>query len=277
VDLHPRQLQVLSLCSGAGGLDLGLRLAVPDSRVVAAVEGEAYAADLLVRRMEEGFIHPAPVWSDVRTFDGTLWRGKIHCITAGYPCQPFSLSGLRKGEDDPRHLWPHIARIIREVEPERCFIENVVGHLSLGFETVVADLQAMDYAVAAGLFTAEEVGASHQRERLFILANSKNAERRKWSCRRIDLEELDNGLQPCGEEGSGRTELSSEEMDSIWPPRPDELERWKRTRHDLEPSLCGTTHGLANRMDRIHVLGNGVVPLVAAHAWTVLETSFLEN
>jgi DNA (cytosine-5)-methyltransferase 1 len=268
---------VLALCSGAGGLDLGLKIAVPEARCVAYVEGEGYAASLLVRRMEEGHIPPAPVWDNVRTFDGKPWRGKVHCITAGYPCQGFSLSGKRLGEDDPRYLWPHIARIIREVQPQRCFFENVVGHLSLGFETVVNDLQAMGYRVAAGLFTAEEVGSSHQRERLFILADSQNTEWGQRGGSRIDVEKLDDGVQPAGQEGSSGPELRSEEVDSVWPPRPDELDRWKQARHDLKPSVCGVANGLAHRMDRIHVLGNGVVPLGAANAWHVLEASFLEN
>jgi DNA (cytosine-5)-methyltransferase 1 len=272
-----QRMHVLSLCSGAGGLDLGLKIALPESRCICFVEGEAYAADLLVGRMEKGMLYEAPIYSDVRTFDGKPWRGLVHCITAGYPCQPFSLAGKRQGTDDPRHLWPHIARIIREVQPQRCFFENVVGHLSLGFETVVNDLQAMGYRVAAGLFTAEEVGSSHQRERLFILADSQNPEWGQRCCGGIDVEELDDGLQPAGKEGSGRPELSSEEVDSVWPPRPDELDRWKRARHDLKPSLCGMADGLAHRMDRIHVLGNGVVQFGSGHAWTVLEASFLEN
>ena len=90
----------------AGGLELGLRLAVPDAHAVCYVEGEAYVASLLVAHMEAGRLDPAPVWSDVRTFDGTSWRGTVDCITAGYPCQPFSIAGRKRAEQDPRHLWP---------------------------------------------------------------------------------------------------------------------------------------------------------------------------
>ena len=94
-------------------------------------------------------------------------RGRL---TAGYPCQPFSVAGKRRGADDPRHLWPHVARIIGEVEPPFVFLENVAHHLRLGFPEVASGLVGMGYRLAAGLFTAAEVGAPHKRERLFILA-----------------------------------------------------------------------------------------------------------
>ena len=112
----------------------------------------------------------APVWSDVKTFDPNPWRGCVDIITAGYPCQPFSIAGAKRAEKDPRHLWPFIREIVRTIEPRICFFENVSHHLRLGFEQVHDDLRSMGYSVAAGLFTAEEVGAPHRRERLFILA-----------------------------------------------------------------------------------------------------------
>src|SRR5690606_37012284 len=101
---------------------------------------------------------------------GRPWRGAVDIVTAGYPCQPFSVAGKRRGADDPRHLWPHVARIIGEVEPPFVFLENVAHHLRLGFPEVAAGLVGMGYRLAAGLFTAAEVGAPHKRERLFILA-----------------------------------------------------------------------------------------------------------
>lgn len=162
--------RVLSLCSGVGGLDLGLKLAMPTSRTVAYMEIEAYACEILVKRMQEKILDPAPLWSDIKSFDGKPWRGKVDIITGGYPCQPFSVAGKKLGEKDPRHLWPHVRRIVSEIEPMLCFFENVGGHLQLGFEQVHDDLQGLGYKVKAGLFTAEEVGAPHRRERLFILA-----------------------------------------------------------------------------------------------------------
>ncbi len=168
MDLRP--FTILSLCAGVGGLDLGLRVAQPNARTVCFVEIEAYAAAILATRMEQDALDQAPVWTDLRTFDGTPWRGLVDCITAGYPCQPFSVAGKQLGDKDPRHLWPDVFRVVREIDPPLCFFENVPGHLRLGFQQVHDDLRSLGYRVKAGLFTAEEVGASHKRERLFILA-----------------------------------------------------------------------------------------------------------
>ena len=165
----------ISLCAGAGGLDLGLHIAVPEYRTVAYVERESYAAATLVARMEDAALDRAPVWDDVATFDGRPWRGLVDIIHGGYPCQPFSVAGRQLGNKDPRHLWPHIARIVSEIQPPLCFFENVSGHLRLGFEQVHDDLRQMGYCVKAGLFTAEEIGAPHRRERLFILAYTESA------------------------------------------------------------------------------------------------------
>lgn len=161
---------VLSLCAGGGGLDLGLRLAVPDARTVCYVENEVTACGVLVSNMEAERLDPAPIWTDLLTFDGKPWRGVVDWVIGGYPCQPFSNAGKRLGADDPRHLWPHVARIVADVAPRFCFFENVGAHLRLGFREVARDLQGMGYAVAATLSTASEVGAPHGRERLFILA-----------------------------------------------------------------------------------------------------------
>jgi len=170
VDLHP--FRILSLCSGVGGIELGFKLAEPTSRTVCYVEIEAFACEILARRMEEKRLDAAPVWTNLKTFDGRPWRGKVDCITGGYPCQPFSVAGKKLGTNDPRHLWPDIKRLITEIEPPICFFENVSNHLRVGFEEVANDLRQMGYQIKAGLFTAQEVGAPHQRERLFILAYS---------------------------------------------------------------------------------------------------------
>ncbi|MCA3642504.1 MAG: DNA cytosine methyltransferase, partial [Methylobacterium sp.] len=160
----------LSLCSGAGGLDLGLAIAIPGYRAVGHVERETFAAATLVARMEDASLDQAVIWDDVATFDGHPWRGAVDIVTAGYPCQPFSVAGKRRGADDPRHLWPHVARIIGEIKPPFVFLENVAHHLRLGFPEVASGLVGMGYRLAAGLFTAAEVGAPHKHERLFILA-----------------------------------------------------------------------------------------------------------
>jgi len=167
-----RTFRILSLCSGVGGIELGFKLAVPKSRTVGYIENEAFACAILKARMQDKILDQAPIWTDLRAFDGKPWRGKVDCLTGGYPCQPFSVAGKKLGEKDPRHLWPEIKRLISEIEPPICFFENVGGHLRLGFEQVANDLSELGYKVKAGLFTAQEVGAPHKRERLFILAYS---------------------------------------------------------------------------------------------------------
>lgn len=161
---------VLSLCSGVGGLDIGFALGTfGRNRTICYVEREAYTCALLAKRMAEKTLDEAPIWTDVHTFDGRPWRGIVDSICGGYPCQPFSTAGKRHGANDPRHLWPSIVRIIEEIQPRIVFFENVSGHLTLGFDTVCQDLERLGFNVAAGLFSAAEIGAPHERQRLFIV------------------------------------------------------------------------------------------------------------
>src|SRR5690554_5116869 len=95
-----RSCNILSICAGVGGLELGIRIAEPGARGVAYVEREAAAAASLVASMEAGWFHPAPVWSDARTFDGRRWRGCVDIVTSGDPCQGNSVAGKRRGELD---------------------------------------------------------------------------------------------------------------------------------------------------------------------------------
>ncbi len=161
---------IIELCAGYGGLGLGLTLALGETRVKCYVEREISVARQLVARFQDGSLAPADIWSDVKTFDGRPHRGQTDILCAGYPCQPFSCAGKQLAEKDPRHLWPHVARIVREAQPDQVFLENVDAHLRLGFYEVARELQAMGYRIAAGLFSAEEVGLPHRRLRLFALA-----------------------------------------------------------------------------------------------------------
>ena len=370
----------LSLCSGAGGIDLGLTLALPGYRTVGHVERETYAAATLVARMADAALDQAVIWDDIATFDGTPLRGAVDLVSAGYPCQPFSVAGKRRGADDPRHLWPHVARIIGEVEPPFVFLENVAHHLRLGFPEVASGLVGMGYRLAAGLFTAAEVGAPHRRERLFILAIREGdeladparllwdpvewrepdgivapladakGERQREPADETDAiagsgqardESRDNGgdvanaadrqlSQPgrCAEtregagwdgpgladaDGDGRREAErgqsqigrsdpcQPDVDDAdrarsqgrgddagehagerpaWPPGPHDADGWQRylrSAPDAEPAIRRGADGLAHRVDRLRLCGNGVVPLVAAHALRTLAHQLLEG
>jgi len=159
----------ISLCAGIGGLDLGIKRVFPSVRTIAYVEREISACEILGSQMEKGNLDLAPIWTDVKTFPADSFRGKVDIVSGGYPCQPFSVAGQRRGTEDPRHLWPYIARIVDVIRPRICVFENVRGHVRLGLSDVLADLRGLGYRVRAGIFAASEVGAPHRRERVFIL------------------------------------------------------------------------------------------------------------
>ncbi len=164
-------LNYISLCAGGGGLDLGFDFACERARAVCYVEREAFAAAHLVAAIKQGLMAPAPLWSDVTTFNGRPWRGVVDFVIGGIPCQPHSAAGKRLGEDDERDLWSDARRIIVQSGAWGVLIENVEGMLSSGgARRVRRDLQRLGFIVEGGLFSAEEVGATHQRNRLFILA-----------------------------------------------------------------------------------------------------------
>lgn len=284
----------ISLCAGVGGLDLGLHLAEPGYRTVGYVERNSFAAATLVARMADASLAAAPVWDDLRSFDGQPWRGRVHIVSAGYPCQPFSLAGDRRGEDDPRHLWPEVARIVAEVGPEWCFFENVPGHLSLGLQDVARDLQGMGYRVAACVVSAAEVGASHLRDRLFILAHADvqklgqhglpdpqpgraEADEGRAAIWQTDGAE-ERGLQLDRPVGSDAGDGLDSAFPGIFPPLPGAFAKWGALladRPDLKPGIQRLDDGLATRMDRTAAAGNGVVPLAAARAWRMLRAELL--
>lgn len=172
-------LHVLSICSGVGGLDLGVHRAFARAgfraRTVCYVEREAFAASVLVSRMEEGALDPAPVWSDLTTFDPGPWAGVVDCIAGGIPCQPFSVAGKKREHADERHLWPYVERFAQVLRPRFVLIENVGGHLARGTPDVARSLRAMGYEAAATLWRASDIGAPHRRERIFILGVASGA------------------------------------------------------------------------------------------------------
>ena len=299
---------------------------MPSLRTVAACEIEAFAIANLVAKMEAGLMDPAPIWPNLKTFPWECFRQKVDLLSGGYPCQPFSSAGQRKGKDDPRHLWPWIADGIGIVRPTVCFFENVEGHVSLGLSAVISDLEELGYKVAWGIFSASEVGAPHQRKRVFILAHrndeglegwvgsilrectgelfvgksgacwpSRPGERQYgWEPPRVvaDSHRVDRSAQAEGREhdrqaGSASEELgdamlsrSSSKRSSGW----EQGGPWKPSiERQTQPPLGGDADGAAggldyaqlyvstdNRTDELRLLGNGVVPIQAALAFTTL-------
>lgn len=281
----------VALCAGAGGLELGLHLAEPDYRTVGWVEREPFAVEVLKARMRDGGLDDAPIWNDVKTFDGRPWRGKVDILTAGYPCQPFSSAGFRRGAEDPRHLWPSIARILAEMRPRRVFVENVVGHLSLGFDVVCRDLQGLGFRVAAGVFSGLEVGASTARARIFVVADADGSAQRQPSAdstraqrasvqaypRRVaDQEHLGRRARVVDGARDRSRGWRRAPIAGVFPPGPGELlawEAWLKLRAGTEPAIPRSDDGMAGWVDRARLAGNGVMPLVAAHAYRTLSAA----
>lgn len=126
----------LALFAGAGGGLLASKW-LEGFRVVCYVERDPYCVTIIKARIQDKLLDDAPIWDDVQTFDGKPWYGVVDRITAGFPCQPFSVAGKRKGEKDDRNLWPATIRIINEVRPQWCLLENVRGLLSSGYVQVI--------------------------------------------------------------------------------------------------------------------------------------------
>ena len=193
----------ISLCSGYEGIGLGIKRVLPNIRAVAYCEREIYAIENLVEKIESGLLEPAPIFTDVCSFPWEEYS-KIMAdgiISFGFPCQPVSCAGKRKATEDERWLFDIIADGIKLLKPRICFVENVEGLLSAKmrkngtdvysvFGHCVERLDSLHSRVEAGLFSAAEVGAPHQRKRVFIMAQrSGEGLPRHWGFEQIGLSE----------------------------------------------------------------------------------------
>jgi len=236
------------------------------------VEREAACVEILATRMEEGSLDPAPVWSDARTFDGLAWRGAVDIIAAGYPCQPFSTAGKRKGADDPRHLWPDIKRIIGEVRPGAVVLENVKGHVRLGLSEVLEDLHELGFDAEWGVFSAAQAGAPHRRERLFLVAHRHGF---LDKLRRVpgELQRPEGCVQGEGVSQRDASDGCVQGNANPWPLGPDG--DWTGVPEECypatEPDVRGAADGVPGRVDRLRALGNAVCPAQAALALNYLS------
>ena len=157
-------LRVLDLFSGIGGFSLGLERAGMET--IAFCEREAFCQKVLAKHWPGVTIH-----DDITTLDATQYRGTADVVCGGFPCQPFSQAGKRRGTDDDRYLWPEMLRVIREVEPRFIIGENVAGFISMELDACLSDLEALGYACGAFVIPACAVDAPHRRDRVWILAD----------------------------------------------------------------------------------------------------------
>jgi len=163
----------LALFAGAGGGILGGKLL--GWTTVCAVEWEPYPASVLVARQNEGLLPPFPIWDDVRTFDGNPWRGLVDVISGGFPCQDISAAGKGAGITGERSgMWKEMARIIGEVRPRYVFVENSPMLTIRGLGTVLGNLSEMGFDAEWGVISASDVGANHQRDRIWIRAEQRD-------------------------------------------------------------------------------------------------------
>ena len=173
MDIHTTEM---SLFSGYGGFSLGLRLAGLNTRTICYVEWDKYCQQVIQARIGDGHLDDAPIWDDIKSFDGRPWCGTVDILSAGFPCQPHSNAGLRKGAADDRNLFPDTLRIIGEVGPRLVILENVPG-INVGNGgrppyggTVVGELAEVGYDAEWRVISAADAGAPHLRNRWWLLA-----------------------------------------------------------------------------------------------------------
>ena len=237
-------MKIGSLCTGYGGLDMAVE-AYFGAYTVWCAEYDKYASELIEENF--GYLNHGDIskidWSAVEPID---------ILTAGYPCQPFSQAGQRKGTNDSRHIWPHIKEAIRVLRPKFVILENVRGHLSLGFDRVLGDLTELGYDARWKLIRASEVGAPHQRARLFVIAYPKHTD---W--------ENDWQTQELGRGSVARVDLLMQEP-------PARLDNGRVNLKFIE-YMMGLPMGWVTDLDmldnhKLKILGNGVVPQQAYYA-----------
>lgn len=233
-------VNVLDLFAGAGGGLLAGKLL--GWRTICAVELSERQRSILVRRQNDGILPPFPIWDDIRTFSGRPLRGVVDVVAGGFPCVDISPAGKGAGiEGEQSGLWREMARVIGEVRPRYAFIENSAMLPVRGLATVLCDLAAMGFDARWGCISAADLGADHERDRCWIVADSQ---RGSW-------------------EGAlcGSNQRMGWKRKSV---------PWDTSAESAFAKFRGVDAGLARDVGRTDAIRNGQVPIVAATAWEVL-------
>ncbi len=300
-------MKELSLFSGAGGGLLGTKLL--GFKHIGYVEFNNYCQRIIRQRILDGILDEAPIFSDIRAFisEGYAdsYKGMVDVITAGFPCQPFSVAGKQAGADDPRNMWPSTIATICTVRPKYAFLENVPGLISSGyFPAILRDLAESGYDVRWCCLSAARIGANHKRERLWMLATNSEGEQGRGVFKRGVFADTGTGCEQMadsrlpkpqgrdqikeGSKGPSCNDLAScggELADTsnkgiVWRVRSQEnatrQDRERRGPGDVqwwatEPAVGRVADGVASRVDRLKAIGNGQVPAVVATAWRLLN------
>ncbi len=274
--VNQQNLNELALFAGAGGGILGGKLL--GWRTVCAVEWEPYPASVLCARQNDGLLPPFPIWDDVQTFDGKPWRGIVDVVSGGFPCQDISAAGKGAGIDGERSgMWKHMARVVSEVRPRFVFVENSPMLVTRGLERVIGDLASLGYDAKWTVMGAADVGANHQRDRIWIVGKLANApELFSNGCddnSRISMERKAQSKfgNDCGQKNVSNTNLPQQQRGGISSGIREEHayacdSRWWQ----IEPDVGRMANGMAFGVDRLKAIGNGQVSLCAATAWRLL-------
>ena len=206
--------------------------------------------------------------SDIRNLDGRDFTG-VTLITGGFPCQPFSQAGKRRGKEDDRHLWPEMLRVIAQARPAWVLGENVVGIVSMELDAVLSDLESIGYAVWPAIIPACGVDAPHKRNRVWIVAHAEATEqlrsRDSWA-RRDGFadpgQDVADSKQP-GLEGYNDGDASAIAAKAFGTNSGSGSFSDGHCRWEPEPDVGRVAHGVPNRVDRLKALGNAIVPAVA--------------
>ncbi len=273
----------LALFNGIGGFQLAAHLVGWDN--VAHVEIDEWCNRVVKQHFPESESH-----TDIKNFNGTKYKGTIDIITGGFPCQPFSVAGTRKGKEDDRHLWPQMLRVIKEVKPAWIVGENVTGIIGMVLEQVLSDLENAGYNTETFIIPACSIGALHKRDRLWIVAHANG---KRWKD-----EQKENGQLLCDQIRNGkthkqkRTELERgtikhgtilsntngtgcEELDTTTITEGQRFYSGNafegRNYWQVEPRVGRVADGVSNRVDRIKGLGNAIVPQVALEIFRAIN------
>lgn len=246
----------ISLFSGAGGSEW--TAALLGWETVCYVEQDEYCQRAIRARIADGLFCAAPIFDDIRAVDWSQWAGRADIITAGFPCQPFSVAGSGKASDDPRNLWPETLRSIREVEPVFAFLENVPGLLAGShgyFGTVLGELASIGFDAEWSCLSAKAAGAPHKRKRLWVLAthpdrfNILHTER--WNRRErsalASADASDDGRAQLVAYTNGEGELQPQGAEQIKRRRAGDGGESRAWCWPTEPGMGGAFDGLALR------------------------------
>ena len=235
-------MKVLDLFSGIGGFSLGLERA--GMTTVAFCEINPFCQKILRKHWPH-----VPIFDNVKTLD---YEGSVDLVCGGYPCQPFSVAGKRRGQKDDRHLWPAMFDQIKKHKPYWVIGENVAGHINLGLDDVLSDLESENYSTRAFVIPACSVGAPHRRDRVWIIARYKDTKNIQsnasydWSQR----------IQRSFQEAVQGIEAFS------WCEDIRRIEDYFERSSIPQPLLWRNDNGVSSGVDRLRSLGNAVVPQI---------------